>query len=396
LLKRLRAVLVRIGAILFGLVLAFIIVEIGLRLSYHSLSPKLQTALRDVRITPFTQDRLAPPSLWRADTRYLTIVTPGAENSLQAGSPDVLFHVTSYAWWNGRVGFRSPQPTEGVVQAAAVGDSFTFCFTEVESCWVTLLATQTGIPIANLGQPVTGSVSHARIYQDFIGSIDALKQPKWVLWEFYGNDFNDDYGLAQLEGTAKTPPPADNTATPAPDTGFKLWLREHSMIYALIGAMIRGSNPGVDMFVDPYHVQAHGIDIAFGQSYIRDAFDMSQARNQEGEQLSYAAMLGTKATVESHGGKFIVLLFPTKEEVYRSLTEPQMGKAAVDAIAEPRLRMLAFCQAQKLTCLDLLPALQAHSSTQLYFTTDPHLNVAGNRIAADAIAQFLHDQGVEP
>ncbi|HVO42692.1 MAG TPA: hypothetical protein VMT34_08720 [Aggregatilineales bacterium] len=391
--KKLRTLLTRLTAMLFGLLLALLIIEVGLRLAYHSLSPRLQTALRDVRVSPFSDDRLAPPPLWRDDTRYLTIVTPGAQNSLQAGSPDVLFHVTSYSWWNGRVGFRSPPPTDGTLDAVALGDSFTFCFTELEDCWVTRVAAQTGIKIANLGQPVTGSMGHARIYQDFVSSITALKQPKLVLWEFYGNDFNDDYGLARLEGTNKIPPPADPSGQ-VPDTGFKLWLRQHSILYTLIGTMRRGVDPGVEMFVDPYRVQANGIDIAFGQSYIRDAFNMAEPRNQEGEQLSYAAILATKATVEANGGKFIILLMPTKEEVYRPVTEPQMGKAAIDAIAEPRLRLITFCKAQTIICLDLFSALQAHSSSQIYFPTDPHLTSEGNRVAAEAIVQFLRDQGI--
>src|SRR5258708_33886662 len=107
-LSRMKRIVLRLLAVLFGLLLAFLIIEIGLRVAYHSLPANLQIALRDVRITPFSDDRLAPPPLWRSDNRYLPIVAPDAQNSLQAGSPDVLFHVTSYSWGNGRVGFRSP------------------------------------------------------------------------------------------------------------------------------------------------------------------------------------------------------------------------------------------------------------------------------------------------
>src|SRR5262249_45591906 len=156
-------------------------------------------------------------------------------------------------------------------------------------------------------------------YEDFIGSISQLKQPKLVLWEFYGNDFNDDYGLARLEGTNRTPPPPDPETAP-PDSPFKQWLREHSIVYALIGSLVgTGNDPGVEMFVDPYRIQKDGLDLAFGQSYIRDSFDMTQTRNQEGETLSEAAILKTRQEVEANDGKFILILFPTKEQVYRSL-----------------------------------------------------------------------------
>src|SRR4051812_6431275 len=159
-------------AVIFGLALALILVEGGIRLLYGSLPMSLQIGLRNVRITPFSDQPLAPAPIWQTDRDYLTIVRPGAVNSLQAGSPTVTFHVTSYAWWGGRVGFRSPQPQDGAVDAVALGDSFTFCFTEIEDCWTNILAQRTGLNLSNLGQPVTGSTSHARIYYDFVAKPD--------------------------------------------------------------------------------------------------------------------------------------------------------------------------------------------------------------------------------
>lgn len=79
----------------------------------------------------------------------------------------------------------------------ALGDSHTFCFTDAQDCWVDLLSARLGVPIANLGQPVTGSESHACRYFSFVANPDlGLRQPRLVLWQFFGNDYNDDYGLA--------------------------------------------------------------------------------------------------------------------------------------------------------------------------------------------------------
>src|SRR5258707_4390072 len=144
---RLRMVVVRVATALFGLLLAWVLVESVIRIAYGALPMNLQIALRNVHVTPFTDQQLAPPSLWQPDSDYLNIVRPGVTDSLQAGSPTVTFHVSSYAWWGGRVGFRSPQPQDGSVEAAAVGDSFTFCFTEVNDCWVSLVAHRTGLHI---------------------------------------------------------------------------------------------------------------------------------------------------------------------------------------------------------------------------------------------------------
>src|SRR5262249_47092040 len=162
---------------------------------------------------------------------------------------------------NGRVGFRSLQPQDGTVPAVALGDSFTFCFTEVEACWVSVVAQRTGLKLANLGQPVTGSMSHARIYSDFVAKPELkLGQPKLVLWQFYGNDFNDDYGLALLNHTAKLPPPPKPETRPLPQGTLAIWLRENSAIYLILSTLVRGKDPGIDQFVDPYHEQIGSVD----------------------------------------------------------------------------------------------------------------------------------------
>jgi SGNH hydrolase-like domain, acetyltransferase AlgX len=392
--RRVHGCVLRALAVVFGLALAVIVVEGAIRLLYGSLPMSLQIGLRNVHLTPFTDQPLAPPPLWQTDSDYLTIVRPGAVNSLQAGSPTVTFHVSSYAWWGGRVGFRSPQPDSGAVEAVALGDSFTFCFTEIDDCWTSILAQQTGLNLSNLGQPVTGSVSHARIYYDFVAKPELrLRQPRLVLWQFYGNDYNDDYGLASLNGTAKTPPKPVSSSPPLPQSSLAVWLRKNSAIYLIVSSLIRGKDAGVEQFVDPYHTSAGNVDLWFGQGYIRQSFDMAEPRNREGEELSRQAILQTRDLVEKNGGKFVVIVMPTKEEVYRPLTEPLMGKAAVDAIAEPRLRLLDFCTAQKLTCFDLLPKLQEQSSIQLYYPTDQHLNAQGNHVVAAAIAELLEGMG---
>lgn len=385
-----RGCLFRIAGVGFGLILALLITEIGLRLVYHSLPETLQIALRDVQITPFTDARLVPPPIWQPADYYQTITTPGLNNVLAYSSPDVSFHVTTYSWWNGSVGFRSAQPTDGHEDAVAVGDSFTFCFTEAADCWVTYVASHSGLSVANLGQPVTGSMSHARIFKTFALPI----KPPLVIWQFYGNDFNDDYGLAQLDGTAKTlPAPAP---PPLPDSPVANWLRHNSTVYTLLSALIRrGQNQGVEQFVDPYHVTQGNLDLWFGQSYLRDALDMTNPRNLEGETDSQQALLDTQKLVQSYGGHLLILLFPTKEEVYQALTAPLMGQSAIDALGEPYQRLLTFCQAQNLTCVDLFPDLRAaaNDGIQLYYPRDLHLNPKGNEVVGTAVVRYLKNQG---
>ncbi|MCS6869911.1 MAG: hypothetical protein RML95_14995 [Anaerolineae bacterium] len=384
----------RLAVVSISIIFALLLLEIGVRLLYSNLPSSLQIALRFVHQTPFTEARLAPLPLWREDSTFQTVVAPEVRDVEQIGSLSVRFRVSTYAWWNGHVGFRTPPPEDGHVKAVALGDSHTFCFTNDQDCWVNLLSARIGVPIANLGQPVTGSESHARRYYSFVANpMLGLRQPRLVLWQFFGNDYNDDYGLAVLNGTAQTPPILTSPA--APESPLVTWLRQYSAVFALLDALRRTDDPQMTLFVDPYRASHGQIDITFGRRYLAEAFDMRQARNREGEQLSQAAILRTRSLVEANGGKFVVILMPTKEEVYRHLTEPYLGAAYLDQLAEPRLRLLAFCAAQQLTCLDLTSALtkRALQGQQLFFRDDIHLNALGNQAVAEIIADFLAQHG---
>lgn len=387
--SRLRAAALRALAVIVAIGFTLLLLEVAIRAAYPALPPGLQIALRFVRLHPFTDQRMAPLPIWRSDRDYQTIVEPDVRDVEQVGSLSVRFRVSTYRWWNGRVGFRTPQPETGRVEAAAVGDSHTFCFVDEQECWVNLLSAQIGIQIANLGQPVTGSVSHARLYEDMIGKLP-IGQPRLVLWQFFGNDFNDDYGLAVLNGQNKTPSPAEPDDTPPSNP----WLAENSAIYALITALNRSGSAQNALFVDPYRAEVGGAPLYFGRPYITQSFDMMQARNQEGEALSYEALLRTRDMVERNGGKFVVLLMPAKEEVYRPITEPQMGSAALEGIAAPRLHMLDFCGAHQLTCFDALAALEAERAKLLFHPDDLHMNAEGNRAFAEAVAAFLRAQRI--
>jgi hypothetical protein len=389
----------RFAAVLFGILFAVLLAEIAVRLLFGSLPAGMQTVLRFVRVTPFTDQRLAPLPLYEGDRDYQTIMRPGAHDEVQVGSMNVRYVVSTYNWWGGRVGFRSPQPETGRVDAVALGDSFTVCIVDLADCWVTLLGAHTGIPFLNMGQLATGSLSHARLFWDFVAKPElGLGQPKIVLWQFFGNDYNDDFGLALVNGTNQTLPPADSLTTNSTwrfAGGLDRWLAENSAVYALVTTMSRVGN-AAGLYVDPYHVQVGDAPLDFGQPYVFRAFDMSEARNLEGEQISHQAILDTRDIVEDNGGVFVVVLVPTKEEVYRRWTEPQLGAEIIEGLKVPRLRLMDFCAANNLTCFDVEEALKtaAEDGTHLYYKDDMHLNPAGNRVLADALAAFLDDEGI--
>src|SRR5688572_16012436 len=80
--SRLRALIDRLAAMGFGLLLAWALVEILVRLAYPALPDFAQWALRDLRKSPFTETRLLPILIWQQDPTYGVISRPNNREEL--------------------------------------------------------------------------------------------------------------------------------------------------------------------------------------------------------------------------------------------------------------------------------------------------------------------------
>lgn len=374
----------RLAGILFSLFLTWMILEMLLRVLFFYLPPRLQLVLERVHITPFSEQWLMPDPIWHSDIDYLTIARP-VTNFEQYGSADVHFNVTTETLWGSRVAFRTRQElVDRHVDAVAVGDSFTFCFTEEKDCWVTLLGQQTNRNIINLGIVSTGSVSHQRVLQDFGMPL----KPPLVIWQWWGNDSNEDYGLASLRGETTI-----QSTNPPPAAPVPTWWDQNSAVYVLLKLFL-GSDKDFDaslQFLDREHASNGDVKLAFGRPYLWDAFDMSEPTNQYGWERSRTAFYNSNEMVKRYGGMLLFVLIPTKEQVYREIAEPLIGEEKMALLDQNYQMMLDLCQEQQMTCLDLLPVLQAHAQQgeQLYHTNDIHLNARGNLVLADALSLWL-------
>ncbi|MCY3575569.1 MAG: SGNH/GDSL hydrolase family protein [Chloroflexota bacterium] len=380
--------------IIVWLIAIILLLELGLRLFVRGLPPSLQEAAY------ITMNGVPFPESWdRAWTRqpdHYFILKPGLVDAVQFGSPSVRFHVSTIELWEGGgIGFRT-RPVDYFVDVIALGDSFTFCFTERADCWVTRFEADTELGVVNLGQPGTGSHSHWLILRDFGKPL----RPRLVLWQFFGNDFNDDYGLFKARGEL---PLLEDVASPDSDaeaSETRLWLRKRSVLYAVLESVLPGwrrfRDPNMAKFDERYAATLPtGEQLRFGQRYEPSAMDMSRAVNQAGYEIASAALSKAQALVSSWGGQLIILIIPTREEVYESLTATALGRDLA-AIRSARLAMLKLCAELNLVCYNALADMQqqAEKSQLLYYADDLHLNPLGNRVFAELLRDHLRAGGM--
>ncbi|MCS6835260.1 MAG: hypothetical protein NZ750_04495 [Anaerolineae bacterium] len=374
----------------FNALLSALLFEVGARLLANQLPGLMGQAARWATYgTPYAESWTPA---WVQNRDHYWALRPGLQDALQYGSPSVAFRLSTVELWpGGGIGFRT-RPIDFFVDGVVVGDSFGLCFTEQMDCWVDVLGQRLGLRLVNLSQPVTGSQSHARILRDFA---EPLRAPL-VIWQFFGNDFNDDYGLAVFRKDML--PIDDEAASAAEEAGLRAWLRRHSAAWAVIETILAGrvvnAPAGEALFVKPYSVR-YGPNrehvLHFGGQYELQALDMSRPQNQAGLKLSRAAFEEARNRVEAWGGQMVVVLIPTREEVYAPLTAPILGQQAIDQLASARLAMLSLCEALALRCYDALPDLRqaADEGVALYYSDDMHLNPLGNRVLAENLALWL-------
>lgn len=364
-------------------VIIIILLEALLRLFAPTLPGAVGVAARWVTTGQPYQEEWT--QAWQQSREHYWALRPNIDNALQYGSPTVQFRLSTIELWeNGGIGFRT-DPVDFFVDAVVVGDSFGMCFTERADCWVDQLATQTQLGIVNLSQPVTGTTSHQRILQDFGVPLLADNDAPLVIWQFFGNDFNDDYGLAVFRDDIEPLTPIET----ANDTT----VQQSSALLAVLQTLLTGSFSGVPqseaLFVKPYRAN-YGDNhvLQFGSRYEQQALDMSREENQIGYDYSREAFMTAQATIRDLNGDLLVVIIPTREEVYSAITAPLLGDEGLATLQSARTAMHDLCEDLALHCFDAYGALinRAIDGEALYYEDDMHLNALGNQVLAEALA----------
>lgn len=374
-----------IGIILINLLIITIMLEILLRVFAPSLPGSVGVAVRWVTTGQPYQEEWT--QAWQQNIDHYWTLRPDIDNALQYGSPTVSFNMSTVELWDGAgIGFRT-EPVNYFVDAVVVGDSFGMCFTERADCWVEQFANQSNLGVVNLSQPVTGTTSHLRILRDFGVPLLETNPEPLIIWQFFGNDFNDDYGLAVFR---------DEIEAIESDSAGDTEVRQWSALIAVAQTLFTGQFVGVPdseaLFVKPYRATyGDGNVLQFGGEYEQSAFDMSRELNQIGYAYSVEAFESAQDIASSLNANLVIVIIPTREEVYRDITVPIMGEEAVNRLQSARDAMLLLCEELSLNCFDAHDVFIEHANNgeALYFSDDMHLNPYGNQILAEALASHL-------
>src|SRR5688500_16703614 len=160
------SILLRLLAVMFGLLVAWLLLELFLRVGFDVIPADTQGVIQQVRRVPWDEEPLVRPFPYVGSREHQARVEPGYQDyPVRWG--DARFTFDTISLWEMPVGFRTSEP-QWPVEIAALGDSFTFCWTAVEDCWVQRLNSEHGWSVMNLGVPGTGSVAHLSLLDPYV------------------------------------------------------------------------------------------------------------------------------------------------------------------------------------------------------------------------------------
>jgi lysophospholipase L1-like esterase len=280
-------------------------------------------------------------------------------------------------------GFRNPSPWPERAHIVVLGDSMAFGYgVDDDDAWTALLADRLpGSRIVNLGLIGAAPQQYFRIYETFG---QALHPDLVLLCLFPGNDLGD---AGQFKEWLQAGSPGNYAVwRRGPDQDRQAPRSLSDLLdQSYLAMLLRDARRRVGS-------QFSGRTIDFPDGGRLQLAPAVYAGNQALAQpdhpnfrLVVDAVERTRALAERGGSKFLVLLVPTKEEVYLPLLDERMPPATAPFAAHFGATGLPF--------LDLTPGFQARAreGERLFFEVDGHPNAAGYRLIAEVVLDHLRN-----
>jgi GDSL-like lipase/acylhydrolase family protein len=255
----------------------------------------------------------------------------------------------------------------------ALGDSFTFgAGVNQEATWVARLADLAKRDVINLGVPGYGPIQYTRAFEKY----GLPLTPKIVFYALYTNDLEDCVRYEQLLRGHKR------------KMSVKRYLRENSVVYNLFSKLT-----GLKKRRSRY-IEVPNVGMMLIPRKLNDPYDLGKDKYSSGWTLAARQIEKAYEYSKRIDAKFVLLYFPSKEEVYWDGVKATAAKrfASFEEWRDKlRNNVAEFCASRQLFCLDLSTELRARGSNgeKLYFPIDTHWNEIGHRVVAEEIYKFL-------
>lgn len=361
------------AAAAFAVAAAIVVAEVALRVIPGLMPPEAERRARlfadlaSVRTQPHPTIGFLYPSNYESTMRH---------------------HDAEFRFRTDSRGFRNAGPWPARADIVVLGDSVTFGFgVPDDRSWVALLAR--GLPgtvVVNLALPGLGPLQHLEVYRAFASGL----RPRLVLIGLFpGNDFWDtakylewqrlgkggnymlwrDFGVTEDDARSRR----------------RQWLKSSylvSLLWTLRNpdrAQRYGGNPIV-------HETATGPILLFPR-VLEEVRERTRPGRLEFEE-AFRALVALNRLVADSGGRLLVVLLPTKEDVYLPVKGLMQG--------DPLEHVYRRLEELSLPYLDLTPPLRqaAERGERLYFHTDGHPNARGYAVIARVVAEHLRRPGL--
>lgn len=381
---------------IFGLGLGLLLVELLLRLVPAALPPEIQPQvaqkswlLARVGLPQFVAEYY---HLWEMDDYLGSRMRPGLDTVIHGNPEYPAWSIKTDSLGLGPAGFRDTLP-DRPPYALVLGDSFGFGVgVAQDEVWLELLEHETGRPFLNLSQVGASSLQEARIYERY-GRVFPVEI---VFWMFFQNDLKENLRFAQWLDPADGIPQAETNAAQLCRGPVHRALKRFSIAYELVIYWQRWCEYAAIPSTPTYRDEAMNLTFCLDH----DICDLQvQARMlSAGWPLTQTALVQTQTLVEQNGAELIIIIVPSKEQVYRDRFQQVASLPAdynVDQLVQP---LLDYCVQAQLHCIDLTEPFrdQARQGRQLYFPVDIHWNAAGHRLVAQVVKRYLDETGRLP